>query len=72
MEAAILQSITLHLPDALYRQVAKRAQRTNVSLEDELVMMVASTLSTNENLPEATIDAMTQPTFLDDDDMDRG
>lgn len=55
MEATVLQPITFHLPDGLYRQVAKRAQRTNLSLEDELVTMAAATLSSNDDLPEATI-----------------
>ena len=69
MEATAPQAITVHLPDALYRQVAKRAQRINVSLEDELVTMVAATLSSNNDLPEVTIDAMTQLAFLDDEDL---
>lgn len=69
MAATTLEPILLHLPDVLYRQVAKRAQRTNVSLEDELVTMVAATLSSNDDLPEVTIDAMTQLAFLDDEDL---
>ena len=56
MEVTAPQAVTVHLPDLLYRQVAKRAQRINVSLEDEFVRIVATTLLSNDDLPKVTID----------------
>ncbi|MCE7986435.1 MAG: hypothetical protein DYG89_35130 [Caldilinea sp. CFX5] len=69
MEAEALQSITFNLPKPLYHQVVKRAQRINVLPEDELVTMVASALSLNDDIAETTADAMAQLAFLDDDEL---
>lgn len=46
-----LQTITLRLPEMLYRQVEHRAQRMRRSVEDELIIVVSTALPTTDNLP---------------------
>jgi hypothetical protein len=69
MDAEALQSITFNLPKPLYHQVVKRARRINILPEDELVTMVASALSLNDDIAETTADAMAQLAFLDNDEL---
>lgn len=68
-ENIMRQTITVNLPDDLYQQVARRAQRMQSSLEDELVAVVASALSTDEVLPATTLDALAQLAYLHDDEL---
>lgn len=58
------QTLTVNLPDTLYRQVARRAARMHSSLEDELIAVVAAALSTTAELPANTLDAMAQLAYL--------
>ena len=46
-----LQTITLRLPEMLYRQVEHRAQRMRRSVEDELIIVVSTALPTTDDLP---------------------
>lgn len=68
-ENIMRQPITVNLPDDLYQQVARRAQRMQSSLEDELVAVVASALSADEVLPATTLDALAQLAYLHDDEL---
>jgi len=68
-ENIMRQPITVNLPDDLYQQVARRAQRMQSSLEDELVAVVASALSADEALPATTLDALAQLAYLHDDEL---
>jgi len=65
----LTQAITINLPDHLYRQVAQRAQSMHSSLEEELVAVLAAALSTTEDLPPASLDAMAQLAYLNDEEL---
>ena len=64
-----LQTVTVHLPEMLYRQVARRAQRMRRSVEDELVEVVSTAMPTMEALPSDIIDDLEQLTYLTDAEM---
>lgn len=61
-----LQTITLRLPEMLYRQVEHRAQRMRRSVEDELIIVVSTALPTTDNLPLDIAGDLAQLTFLTD------
>jgi plasmid stability protein len=65
----LTQAITVNLPDHLYRQVAQRAQSMRSSLEEELVAVLTAGLSTTEDLPATTLDAMAQLAYLSDEEL---
>ena len=64
-----LQTVTVRLPDILYRQVARRAQRMRRSIEDELVEVVSTAMPTMEALPSDIVDDLEQLTYLTDAEM---
>lgn len=64
-----LQTVTVRLPDMLYRQVARRAQRMRRSIEDELVEVVSTAMPTMEALPSDIVDDLEQLTYLTDAEM---
>jgi len=64
-----LQTVTMHLPEMLYRQVARRAQRMRRSVEDELVEVVSTAMPTMEALPSDIVDDLEQLTYLTDAEM---
>jgi hypothetical protein len=61
-----LQTITLRLPDMLFRQIERRAQRTRRPVEDELVAVVSSALPTLDDLPADIADELAQLGYLTD------
>lgn len=61
-----LQTVTLRLPDMLYRQVERRAKEMRRSVEAELVAVVSTALPTLEDLPEDVASDLTQLTYLTD------
>jgi len=63
------QTLTVNLPDNLYRQVARRAERMHSSLEDELIAVVATALSTTAGVPAETLNALAQLAYLNDDEL---
>lgn len=64
-----IQSVTIQLPETLYRRVARRAKRVANSLEQELVAVVASGLSRQEELPSITVDVLTQLELMSVDEL---
>jgi hypothetical protein len=64
-----LQTVTARLPEMLYRQVARRAQRMRRSVEDELVEVVSTAIPTMEALPSDIVDDLEQLTYLTDAEM---
>jgi hypothetical protein len=64
-----LQTVTVHLPEMLYRQVARRAQRMRRSVEDELVEVVSTAMPTMEALPSDIVDDLEQLSYLTDTEM---
>jgi len=64
-----LQTVTVRLPEMLYRQVARRAQRMRRSVEDELVEVVSTAMPTMEALPSDIVDDLEQLTYLTDAEM---
>ena len=63
------QTLTVNLPDNLYRQVVQHAERMHSSLEDELVAVVAAALSSTADVPIQTLDAMAQLAYLTDQEL---
>jgi len=61
-----LETVTLHLPDMIYRQIKRRAQRMRRSVEDELVVVVSSALPTLDDLPADIADELAQLAYLTD------
>ncbi|MDQ1301192.1 MAG: hypothetical protein QG637_1113 [Chloroflexota bacterium] len=61
-----LQTVTLHVPIALYRQVELRARRARRPVEDELVDVMSAALPTLEDLPADIADDLAQLTYLTD------
>ena len=64
-----LQTVTMHLPEMLYRQVARRAQQMRRSVEDELGEVVSTAMPTMEALPSDIVDDLEQLTYLTDAEM---
>ena len=64
-----LQTVAVHLPEMLYRQVARRAQQMRRSVEDELVEVVSTAMPTMEALPSDIVDDLEQLTYLTDAEM---
>lgn len=65
------QSITLHLPDELYRRVKEEADRTRRSVEEELIDVVASVLPGEPTLPDDLATAVEHLDLLDNVALER-
>lgn len=64
-----LQTITIQLPERLYRDVAKRARRMHRSVEEEVVAVVADALPTMNDLPSELTEELDQLTLLNDTEL---
>lgn len=64
-----LQTVTLQLPDLLYRQIARRAHQKRRSVEDELVEVVSTALPTSEDLPTDVAAELEQLDYLTDGEL---
>jgi len=64
-----LETVTVRLPDVLYRQIEQRARRMHRSVEDELVAVVAEALPALEDLPADIADELAQLAFLSDEEL---
>jgi len=64
-----LETVTVRLPDVLYRKIEQRARRMQRSVEDELVAVVAEALPALEELPADISDELDQLTFLSDEEL---
>jgi plasmid stability protein len=62
----VLQTITVRLPDILYRRVEHRAQRMRRSIEEELVDVVSAALPTTDDLSPDIADDLAQMAFMTD------
>ena len=60
------QTVTVQLPDGLYRQVQDRASRLHRSVEGEVVALLTAALPTLDDLPAPLVDEMAQLVFLSD------
>lgn len=61
-----VQPITLHIPQVLYRQIKRRAERVQHSVEDELLQVVAMAVPDLEELPRDIAETLAQLAYLDD------
>ena len=66
-----LQTVTIRLPNMLYRKIERRARQMKRSIEDELVNVVKSALPSLDDLPSDIVDDMAQLTFLTDAELRR-
>ena len=62
----VLQTITVRLPDILYRRVEHRAQRMRRSIEEELVDVVSAALPTTDDLSSDIAIDLAQMAFMTD------
>ena len=68
MENSIdVQSVTVHIPDALYRRLQRRARQSKRTLEAELLEALATGISPEEDLPADLAEALVPLSLLDDD-----
>jgi hypothetical protein len=61
------QSITLHVPDALYDRLKQRAEQADRSVEDEVLEVVATAIPPDDALPSYLARALAPLTLLDDE-----
>lgn len=61
-----LQTVTVRLPQLLYRQIEQRANQMHRSVEDELVEVVSATLPTVDDLPGDLVGDLAQLSLLSD------
>ena len=66
-----VQPVTLNLPNTLYHQVQRRAEKSHRSVEDELLEVIATAISALDELPREITEAMAQLVFLDDAALER-
>jgi plasmid stability protein len=66
MDSTTTQSVTVRLPEPLYRQLQRRAQQTRRTVEDELVELVTSAVPLDEELPPDLAEAIASMGVLDD------
>ena len=64
-----LETVTVRLPDVLYRKIEQRARRMQRSVEDELVAVVVEALPVLEELPADISDELDQLAFLSDEEL---
>lgn len=62
-----LLNLTLNVPEDLYRRLKLRAERTNRSLEDETVDVLASAVPLEDSLPPELAEAVAPLALLDDE-----
>jgi plasmid stability protein len=63
------QTVTIRLPDPIYRQMAQRARRKQRTIEDEVAEVVTNAIPIAKALPSDVTDALDQLTFLDDTEL---
>jgi len=61
------QSVTIRLPDPIYQQLKRRADRTRRSVEDELLEVVATAVPVADEIPEDLAEAISPLAALDDE-----
>lgn len=61
------QSVTIRLPDPIYQQLKRQADRTRRSIEDELLEVVAAAVPVAEELSEDLAEAISPLAALDDE-----
>jgi plasmid stability protein len=69
MDPVATQSVTVRLPEPLYRQLERRAQQTRRSVEDELVELVTTAVPLGEELPADLAEAISSLAALDDEEL---
>jgi len=65
-----LQTVSIRLPENLYRRVQQRAKNTNRSVADELAVVIEDALATEGawvGVPSDIVEEAAQLHFLDDD-----
>ncbi len=60
------QSVTIHIPSTIYKQIAQRAKRKQRTLEDEVASVITNALPTYEDLSTEFTDSLDQLAFLND------
>lgn len=66
-----VEPITLNLPDLLYNQIKRRAERSHRSVEAELLEVVASAVQVADELPTDLNEAISPLVLLDDESLKR-
>ena len=64
-----VQNVTVRLPDKLYDQIKRRAQRMQRSVEEEVAAVVAEVVPTQDDLPVGISGELEQLAFLTDEEL---
>ncbi|MEZ4705678.1 MAG: hypothetical protein R3A44_00650 [Caldilineaceae bacterium] len=64
-----MTSVTLTLPEPIYRQIERRAHERHSSIEDALLTVVAEALPALDALPTELEQALAELAFLTDDEL---
>jgi hypothetical protein len=64
-----VQTLTLTLPDALFARLQQRARRTNRSVEDEVLDVVAAAIPVEDELPADLGEVLSPLALLDDESL---
>lgn len=64
-------TVTINVPPALFEQLQQRAGQSRRSIEDEVVLTLASMLDQYDRLPEDLGSTLASPSALDDDALRR-
>ncbi len=62
-----IQTMTLHMPDALYDRLKQRAAHTRRSVEEELLEVLAAAIPMTRELAAGIADVLSPLALLDDD-----
>jgi len=60
------QTLTLHLPDRLYARLQQRAQKSNRTLEAELLEVLSTAVPADESLPHPLAEEVARLDDMDD------
>jgi plasmid stability protein len=61
-----MQTLTLNIPESLYHQLRHRAERSNRTVEDETVELLAAAVPAADELPADLTEALSPLSVLDD------
>ena len=64
-----VQNVTVRLPDKLYDQIKRRAQRKQRTVEEEVAAVMAEAMPTQDDLPAGIDGELEQLAFLTDEEL---
>jgi plasmid stability protein len=65
----VAQTVTLNVPEPIYARLRERAQRSNRTVEDEALEVLAAVVPDSAELPAELADAIAALKLLDDEEL---